>query len=98
MSWKTIDRNAPVVAEDAAPLLSDAVRGKIRSFFPRYQTKRAVLLPALHVVQNTLGHLSWQSMAETAELLEIHPAEVMDVVSFYTHFWIHHRCTWFRTH
>ncbi len=89
MSWKTIDRNEPVIAEGASPLLSDAVREKIRSFFPRYQTRRAVLLPALHVVQNTLGHLSWQAMEEIAELLEIYPSEVMDTVSFYTHFWTH---------
>lgn len=89
MAWKVIDRNQAVVDDDAPPVLSAAVREKIRSFFDRYETKRAVLLPALHIVQNALGHVSWQAMAEIADLLEIHPSDVIDTVSFYTHFWTH---------
>lgn len=89
MSWKTIDRITPVVDQDAPPLLTEAVRKKIRSFFDRYETKRAALLPALHIVQNTLGHIPPQAMVEIAELLEIHPSEVLDTMSFYTHFWTH---------
>ncbi len=89
MSWKTINRNESVIPADAAPVLDDAVREKIRSFFDRYDTKKAVLLPALHIVQNTLGHVSLQAMVEVAQVLEIHPSEVMDTLSFYTHFWTH---------
>lgn len=89
MSWQTINRNIAVVDPEGPPVLSEAVRAKIRSFFPRYVTKRAVMLPALHIVQDALGHISWQAMAEVAELLEVHPSEVMDTVSFYTHFWTH---------
>lgn len=91
MAWKAIDRITPVVEADASPVLSDAVRAKIRSFFDRYETRRAALLPALHVVQNTLGSISWQAMIEIAELLEIPPSDVVDTVSFYTHFWTHPR-------
>jgi NADH-quinone oxidoreductase subunit E len=91
MAWETLDRNQPVCDPNAAPLLSEAVREKIRSFFPRYETKRAVLLPALHIVQHEQGHVSYQAMKEVAELLEIHPSDVMDVVSFYTHFTSHPR-------
>jgi NADH-quinone oxidoreductase subunit E len=87
MSWPTIDRITPVIDKDAKPLLSEAVREKIRSFFPRYETKRAALLPALHIVQDAVGHVPWQAMKEVAELLEIAPSDVFDVVSFYTHFW-----------
>jgi len=89
MAWKTIDRNQAVIDAEAAPVLSEAVREKIRSFFARYESKRAALLPALHVVQNTLGSISWQAMVEIAEVLEIHPSDVIDTVSFYTHFWTH---------
>ncbi len=89
MAWKTLDRNQPVIDPNAAALLSEALCEKIRSFFPRYETKRAVLLPALHIVQHELGHVSFQAMKEVAELLEIHPSDVMDVVSFYTHFSSH---------
>ncbi len=89
MAWKALDRRAAVFEEGAAPVLSEAVRAKIRSFFPRYETKRAVLLPALHVVQNALGHVSPQAMKEIAELLEIPPSAVLDTLSFYTHFFDH---------
>ena len=89
MSWKTIDRNASVVDASSPVALGEAVREKIRSFFPRYETKRAVLLPALHVVQDALGYVSYPAMVEIAALLEIHPSDVMDTISFYTHFWTH---------
>ena len=89
MSWPSIDRNQSPVASDAPAVLSDDVRDKIRSFFDRYDTKRAVLLPALHVVQDALGYVSWKGMMEIAELLEIHPSSVFDTLSFYTHFWTH---------
>lgn len=89
MAWKVIDRNEPVIDSEAPPILSAALKEKIRSFFPRYETKRAVLLPALHIIQNALGHIGHQAMKEVAELLDLHPADVLDVISFYTHFFPH---------
>jgi NADH-quinone oxidoreductase subunit E len=99
MAWQSIDRRTPVIPEDAdghrrdagatVLVLSEAVKDKIRSFFPRYETKRAALLPALHIVQNTLGHVAPQAMKEIAELLELPPSQVLDTMSFYTHFWDH---------
>jgi NADH-quinone oxidoreductase subunit E len=89
MAWKTINRNQPAIDEGAAPELSEAVREKIRSFFGRYESKRAALLPALHIVQDAIGHVSWSAMKEIAEILEIHPSNVIDTISFYTHFWTH---------
>jgi len=89
MAWKAIDRRTPVFPENAAPVLTEAVREKIRSFFPRYETRRAALLPALHVVQDALGHVSPQAMKEVAELLGVPPSAVLDTMSFYTHFWEH---------
>ncbi len=89
MAWESIDRRTPTAPEDSEPLLSEALREKIRSFFPRYETKRAALLPALHVVQDALGHVSHQAMREIAEVLEIAPSGVLDTMSFYTHFWDH---------
>ncbi len=88
MSWKTIDRKT-VAADQLGPGLSDAAKDKIRSFFPRYPTKRAVMLPALHIAQDEIGYISIRAMREVAELLEVPPSAVMDVVTFYTHFWTH---------
>lgn len=90
MAWKVIDRrSAP--AEKMGPGLSEAAKEKVRGFFPRYPTKRAALLPALHIAQDEIGYCSLQAMRDLAELLEITPAQVMDVVTFYTHFWTHPR-------
>jgi len=89
MAWKAIDRKQPAFDLKAPPVLSEAVQEKIRSFFPRYESRRAVLLPALHIVQDALGHVSYQAMYEIAKLLDIHPSDVLDTISFYTHFWTH---------
>ncbi len=90
MSWQTIDRRV-VDEHQRGPGLSAAARAKIQSFFPRYPTRRAVMLPALHIAQDELGYVSLAAMEEIAELLEVTPAQVMDVVTFYTHFWTHPR-------
>ncbi len=50
----------------------------------RYPTKRAALLPALWIVQETHGWISDAAMAETADVLELTPAYVKGVVTFYT--------------
>jgi len=85
--WQAIDRRqAP---PDPGPGISEAAKEKIRSFFPRYETKRAAILPALHIAQDEIGYISPQAMRDIAELLEITPADVIDVVTFYTHFWTH---------
>ena len=70
----------------ASPMLSEAIRNRIREFIPRYPSKRAVTLPALHIVHEHLRCVPYQAMAEIAELLEITPAEVHDTMSFYGYF------------
>jgi NADH-quinone oxidoreductase subunit E len=67
-------------------ILSEAMKEQIRSLVPRYPSKRAVTLPALHLVQEHLRCVPNQAMAEIAELLEITPAEVHDTLSFYGFF------------
>ena len=62
MSWQTIDRTA--APRDLGPGLSESVKDKIRSFFPRYPDKRAVTLPALHVAQDAIGYVSLQAMRD----------------------------------
>lgn len=91
MAWQAIDRISPAKDDGDTPLLSEAVKEKIRAFFPRYPTKRAALLPALHIVQETYGYISHRAMRDVAELLEISPAAVLDTLSFYNHYWTHPR-------
>jgi NADH-quinone oxidoreductase subunit E len=68
------------------PILSEALKEKIRSLFGRYPTRRAVTLPALHLVLDHLRCVPLQAVAEIAEILEITPAEVQDTMSFYGFF------------
>jgi NADH-quinone oxidoreductase subunit E len=67
-------------------ILSDDIRAAIRDYFPRYPTRQAVVLPALHVVQERLGYVPMQAVVEIAELLELAPAQVQDTLSFYGFF------------
>lgn len=67
-------------------MLSESIREKIRAYFPRYPDKRAVCLPALHIVHEHFRCVPYQAMAEIAELLEIAPADVHDTMSFYGFF------------
>ncbi|MFO0890121.1 MAG: NAD(P)H-dependent oxidoreductase subunit E [Isosphaeraceae bacterium] len=68
------------------PILGEPLREKIRALIPRYPSKRAVTLPALHLVHEHLRCVPNQAMAEIAEILEITPAEVHDTMSFYGFF------------
>jgi len=67
-------------------VLSEELREKIRAEFPNYPNKRAVTLPALHLVHDTLRAVSREAIVEIAELLELHPAEVHDTMTFYNFF------------
>ena len=67
-------------------MLSEAIREKIRAYIPRYPSKRAVTLPALHIVHEHFRCVPHLAMAEIAEMLDISPAEVHDTMSFYGFF------------
>ncbi len=67
----------------AQRLLTDDLRQRIRAYFPRYPDRRAVVLPALHAVNEQLGWVPPQAVVEIAELLGLAPAEVQDTLSFY---------------
>ena len=68
------------------PVLSEQLREKIRAYIPRYPHKQAVTLPALHLVHDELRTVSNEAVVEIAELLDLHPSEVYDTMSFYAFF------------
>lgn len=70
----------------AERILNDDIRRAIRAYFPRYATRQAVTLPALHVVNEHLGYVPEQAVVEVAELLELAPAQLQDTLSFYGFF------------
>ena len=71
---------------DAERVLTGPMIEAIEAFLPRYPTRRAVLLPALHIVNEQLRHVPLAAVVEIAELLELAPAEVQDTLSFYGFF------------
>ena len=65
-------------------VFTGARKAELERLFTRYPTKMATLLPALWMVQEDRGWVSSEGMAEVAEVLELTPAYVKGVVSFYT--------------
>src|SRR5260221_2883108 len=70
----------------AERILTDEMIAEIKAFFPRYPTRQAVTLPALHVVNEQLRCVPLGAVVEIAELLGLAPAEVQDTLSFYGFF------------
>jgi NADH dehydrogenase (ubiquinone) flavoprotein 2 len=65
-------------------VFTGARKAELDELLTRYPTKMAALLPALWIVQEERGWVSSEGMAEVAELLDLTPAYVKGVVSFYT--------------
>ena len=70
--------------EEYQPVFTGAARAELDALLTRYPTKMAALLPALWIVQRERGWVSDEAMAEVAALLELTPAYVKGVVTFYT--------------
>ena len=66
--------------------LSEELKRKIESYLPRYPSKQAATLPALHLVQDELRCVPLEAVREIARLLDLSPAEVHDTMSFYGFF------------
>jgi NADH-quinone oxidoreductase subunit E len=89
MAWITENRRTEVLERRAEPYLNDALKQYLtEKYFPRYPTKRAVLLPALHAIQHTYNWIPPQAMEEIAAFLELAPAEVIDTATFYEEYWL----------
>ena len=67
-----------------AKLLSQKFYDAMKKLEPRYPTKVALLLPALHAAQDEYGWLPPEVMEEVGAHIGIHPAQVREVASFYT--------------
>jgi NADH-quinone oxidoreductase subunit E len=59
-------------------------RERIEKILSRYPTKQAALLPVLWVAQETWGWISKEAAEEVARILELPPAHVAGVLTFYT--------------
>jgi NADH-quinone oxidoreductase subunit E len=55
-------------------------------YLPRYPSKQAATLPALHMVQDRIRCVPLAAVKDIAILLDLAPAEVYDTMSFYGFF------------
>jgi NADH-quinone oxidoreductase E subunit len=62
---------------------------RLERLFTQYPTKQACLLPALWIVQEERGWISEEAIEEVAAVLELTPAYVKGVVTFYTMYHTH---------
>jgi len=65
---------------------SDATYKIFTEVLTRYPTKRAAILPTFWLAQQEFGYLSQEGMEYIAKLLDLSPAYVGAVASFYTMF------------
>ena len=61
----------------------EEVKKRFEWILTRYPNKEAALLPTLHLVQETWGYISPEAVLYVSELLDLSPATVFGVVSFY---------------
>ena len=64
-------------------MLTAEEKKEIEAEFPRYEQKRAACVEALKIVQRYRGWVSDEALIEIAEFLEMTPAELDGVATFY---------------
>jgi NADH-quinone oxidoreductase E subunit len=67
-----------------APLMEGPYKERLDKIRSRYPDARSALLPCLGIAQEIRGHLSAETMDEVAGILELSPAYVRGVATFYT--------------
>jgi NADH-quinone oxidoreductase E subunit len=86
MVWQAVDRRTPEVKVGTTSVLTAELRQKIDKAIERYPVRQGALLPALHLVQNSLGYVPPKAIEEIAGILGITPSEIFDAMSCYGHF------------
>ena len=67
-----------------APLFEGTYADRFEKILTRYPTRRAAILPVLNMAQEVRGWISPDTIRRVAELLDLTPAYVRSVASFYT--------------
>ena len=68
----------------STPPIDDKTIGELREIAARYPEARSGLLPMLHLVQSVQGRITPEGIEACAAILDISPAEVNGVATFYT--------------
>src|SRR5262245_6517991 len=62
-------------------------RRKIEELFELYPWRRGALLPAIYLVQEEKGYVDEASARDLAQIFELQPVEVWEVLTFYNMFY-----------
>ena len=90
IDYATFHRSGRQLEDEGPPFAyTPENRARFDQLIVRYppDRKRSAVLPALYLVQYQIGYITANAMRYVAGLLEITPADVEDVVSFYTMFY-----------
>jgi NADH:ubiquinone oxidoreductase subunit E len=66
------------------PIFAGEYEERLQKVLSRYEDRQAALLPALHIAHEIRGYLSPEAMDEVASRLDLPPAYVRGVTTFYT--------------
>lgn len=67
-----------------APLFEGEYAERLEKILSRYPDRRAALLPVLNMAQEIHGHISPEAMDDVAHALDLSPAYVRGMLTFYT--------------
>jgi NADH-quinone oxidoreductase subunit E len=82
-----VSARAPATRAPAGPIrFADVQLAEVRRLQALYPERQAALLPVLRMAQDTFGFVSPEVEVYVAELFELSPAHVHEVVTFYTLF------------
>ena len=89
MAWIAKNSATMQIERRDEPYLTDALKKQLEEeVLPRYDTRMAATMPALHLVQDTHGWLPHQAMEEIAEFLGLAASHVLDTATFYEEYWL----------
>jgi NADH-quinone oxidoreductase E subunit len=78
MPFQIADRQAD------GPIFTGPYAERLEKVLSRYEDRQAALLPALHIVHEIRGYLAPEALDDVAERLDLPPAYVRGVATFYT--------------
>ena len=89
MAWITKPSGQTQIARRDEPYLTASMREDLsQRIIPRYETRLACSMPALHMIQHEYGWIPAQAMEEIGAFLSLSAAEILDTASFYEEYWL----------
>ena len=88
MSWTAKPSGTASFERRPEPYLTSEMKQTLeRDILPRFETKVAATIPALHMIQHAYHWCPPQAIEEIAAFLGSDPGSVLDTASFYEEFW-----------